>query len=68
VFVGSLSVFGCGDGGSGGGDPNELCDTGLCAQSAALKEQCVDAVAACQSEPDSNQDECAIFIDQICEG
>lgn len=48
-------------------DPNVFCDENLCASDADLKAECVDAFNTClATEPDLNDDECAITALAIC--
>ena len=67
LCVGALASLASCDKDDGGSDPNVFCDEDLCANSDALKEQCIDAYNACMAnEPDANDDECAALALIIC--
>ena len=46
ALVGALAMLGCGDSNSGGGSPQEICNTGDCVDNAAQREACEIACAA----------------------
>lgn len=48
-------------------DPNVFCDENLCSKDSDLKQECIDAFNNClATEPDANDDECAITALLIC--
>jgi hypothetical protein len=48
-------------------DPNVFCDENLCSTDGDLKDECIDAFNTCMAtEPDANDDECAITALAIC--
>jgi len=68
LLVGTFAVIGCGDNNSVTDQANDLCNRELCQTQPALKERCVDIVAACLDEPAANRDECAILAGETCDG
>jgi hypothetical protein len=71
LIIGSMAVFySCSDDDENPDsdlDPNVFCDENLCSTDSDLKDECIDAFNTClATEPDANDDECAITALAIC--
>jgi len=59
VLVGTLAMVGCGDDSSGGGSPQEICNTGNCVDNAAQRQACETACAVTPGD-------CSALAQDLC--